>query len=67
VQGIHSCCGFCLDSSQPTDPCAGDRADLAHALQVLLLMQVPPASEDDRLAKAALYTKYTGGLATAHM
>ncbi len=30
------------------------------ALQVLLLMQVPPASEDDRLAKAALFTKFTG-------
>lgn len=29
-------------------------------LQVLLLMQVAPASEDDRLAKAALYTKFTG-------
>ena len=24
------------------------------------MMQVPPASEDDRLAKAALYTKFTG-------
>ena len=34
-------------------------------LQVLLLMQVPPASEDDRLAKAALYTKFTGGLTQA--
>lgn len=29
-------------------------------LQVLLLMQVPPVSEDDRLAKAALFTKFTG-------
>ena len=29
--------------------------------QVLLLMQAPPAGEDDRLAKAALFSKYTGG------
>ncbi|PRW34047.1 BEACH domain-containing lvsC isoform X1 isoform B [Chlorella sorokiniana] len=32
---------------------------------VLLLMQVPPASEDDRLAKAALFTKFTETLPAA--
>ena len=35
----------------------------APALQVLLLMQAAPLSEDDRLAKAALFTKFTGGIA----
>lgn len=34
-------------------------------LQVLLLMQVPPAGEADRLAKAALYTKFTETLPAA--
>ena len=29
-------------------------------VQVLVLMEVAPAGEDDRLAKAALFTKYTG-------
>lgn len=31
---------------------------LIHALQVLSLMRLAPADDDDRLAKAALYTKY---------
>lgn len=37
-------------------------------LQVVMLMRAPPGSEDDRLAKAALFTKFTGkGLVVGFM
>ena len=29
-------------------------------LQIVMLMRTPPGVEDDRLAKAALFTKYVG-------